>query len=157
MKMKKTIFILAITIPLAAGIIFAGNRSSANKLKDAQTKILISDRDVNSKQNVANTGAGKPVIPEEWITFKNESELKISNHEIRIAELNREIKNQGESSNAKYKKKIAYLDQQNKFMKARLESYEKGPSNWESFKQGFNYDMEAIGKALKDFTVDNKK
>ena len=155
--MKKTIFILAVTIPLAAGIIFAGNWSSANKLKDAQTKILISGRDVKSKQNLANTGAGKTVNPEEWITFKNESELKISNHEIRIAELYREIKNQGELSNAIYKKKIAYLDQQNKFMKARLESYEKGPSNWESFKHGFNYDMEAIGKALKDFTVDNKK
>jgi hypothetical protein len=157
MKMKKTIFILAVTIPLAAGIIFTGYRSSAHKLKAAQTKILISDRDLNAKQNVESIVAGNPINPEEWITFKNESELKISNHEIRIAELNREIKNQGELSNAIYKKKIAYLDQQNKFMKARLESYEKGPSNWESFKHGFNYDMEAIGKALKDFTVDNKK
>ena len=155
--MKKTIFILAVTIPIAAGIIFTGYRSSAHKLKAAQTKILISDRDLNAKQNVENAVAGKPINPEEWITFKNESELKISNHEIRIVELNREIKNQGELSNSVYKKKIAYLDQQNKFLKARLESYEKGPSNWESFKNGFNYDMEAIGKALKDFTVDNKK
>ena len=39
MKMKKTIFILVITIPLAAGIIFTGYRSSANKLKAAQTKM----------------------------------------------------------------------------------------------------------------------
>lgn len=157
MKMKKTIFILVLTIPLAAGIIFTGYRSSAHKLKAAQTKMLLSDRDLNAKQNVANIVAGKPINAEEWITFKNESELKIRNHEIQIAELNREIKNQGKLSEALYKKKVANLEQQNKFMKARLESYEKGPSNWESFKHGFNYDMDAIGEALKDFTADNTK
>lgn len=157
MKMKKTIFILVLTIPLAAGIIFTGYRSSAHKLKAAQTKMLLSDRDLNAKQNVANIVAGKPINAEEWITFKNESELKIRNYEIRIDELNREIKNQRELSEALYKKKVAYLEQQNKFMKARLESYEKGPSNWESFKHGFNYDMDAIGEALKDFTADNTK
>jgi hypothetical protein len=155
--MKKTIFILVLTIPLAAGIIFTGYRSSAHKLKVAQTKMLISDRDLNARQNVAIIEVGKPINPEEWIKFKNESELKIGNNEIQIAELNREIKSQGELSEALYKKKVAYLEQQNKFMKARLESYEKGPSNWESFKYGFNYDMDAIGKALKDFTADNKK
>lgn len=157
MKMKKTIFILVLTIPLATGIIFTGYRSSAHKLKAAQTKMLLSDRDLNAKQNVANIVAGKPINAEEWITFKNESELKIRNHEIQIAELNREIKNQGKLSEALYKKKVANLEQQNKFMKARLESYEKGPSNWESFKHGFNYDMDAIGEALKDFTADNTK
>lgn len=119
--------------------------------------MLLSDRDLNAKQNVANIVAGKPINAEEWITFKNESELKIRNHEIQIAELNREIKNQGKLSEALYKKKVANLEQQNKFMKARLESYEKGPSNWESFKHGFNYDMDAIGEALKDFTADNTK
>lgn len=119
--------------------------------------MLLSDRDLNAKQNVANIVAGKPINAEEWITFKNESELKIRNYEIRIDELNREIKNQRELSEALYKKKVAYLEQQNKFMKARLESYEKGPNNWESFKHGFNYDMDAIGEALKDFTADNTK
>ena len=30
-------------------------------------------------------------------------------------------------------------------------------SNWESFKREFNHDMDEIGQALKDLTVDNKK
>ncbi len=157
MKIKKTIFILVVTIPLAAGIIFAGYRSSANKPNAAQNNILLSDRELNAKQNVANIVAGKPMNTEEWITFKNESELKIKNYEIRITELNGEIKNQGEKYEALYKRKVAYLDQQNKFMKARLESYEKGPNNWESFKQGFNYDLDAIARALKNFNIDYKK
>jgi hypothetical protein len=157
MKIKKTIIILVLAIPLAAGIIFAGYRSSANKPNAALNNILLSDRELNTKQNVANIVAGKPMNTEEWTTFKNESELKIRNYEIRIAELKGEIKSQGEKYEALYKRKVAYLDQQNKFMKARLESYEKGPSNWESFKQGFNYDMAAIEKALKDFPGENAK
>jgi len=157
MKMKKTIFILVLTIPLAAGIIFTGYRSSAHKLKSVQTKMLISEPDLNAKQDVANIAAGKPINSEEWITFKNESELKIKNYEIQIAELNREIKNQVEISEAIYKKAVAYLEQQNKFMKARLESYEKGPSNWESFKHGFDYDMDAIGEALNDLISHGQK
>ena len=157
MKIKKTIFILALAIPLTAGIIFTGYRSSAGRLNAAQTKILISDRDLNSRQKVESIPAVSPINSEEWVKFKNESEVKIRNHEIRITELNGEIKSQGEKYEALYKRKVAYLDQQNKFMKARLESYEKGPSNWESFKQGFNYDLDAIANALKDFLGENAK
>ncbi len=42
-------------------------------------------------------------------------------------------------------------------MKAMLENFEKGPSNWESFNHGFNRDMDAIENALQDLTADNKK
>jgi len=42
-------------------------------------------------------------------------------------------------------------------MRARLVAYEKSQSNWESFKREFNHDMDEIGQALKDLTVDNKK
>ncbi|MCX6260900.1 MAG: hypothetical protein NTY95_08685 [Bacteroidia bacterium] len=112
---------------------------------------------MNAAPKLANTVAEKPINSEEWMTFKSESERKIRNHEIRIAELNLEIKNQGEKSDALYRKKIANLEQQNKFMKAMLENFEKGPSNWESFNRGFNRDMDAIENALKDLTIDIKK
>jgi hypothetical protein len=155
--MKKIIFILALAIPLMAGIIFTGYRSSTQKQKAAQAKDPYANRDLNAAPKLANTVAEKPINSEEWLTFKSESERKIRNHEIRIAELNLEIKNQGEKSDALYRKKIANLEQQNKDMRARLEAYEKSQSNWESFKREFNHDMDAIGQALKDLTVDNKK
>jgi hypothetical protein len=155
--MKKIIFILALAIPLMAGIIFTGYRSSTQKQKAAQAKDPYANRDLNAAPKLANTVAEKPINSEEWLTFKSESERKIRNHEIRIAELNLEIKNQGEKSDALYRKKIANLEQQNKFMKAMLENFEKGPSNWESFNRGFNRNMDAIENALKDLTIDNKK
>ena len=67
------------------------------------------------------------------------------------------MKKPGEIFDALYEKKIANLELQNKDMKARLEAYEKIQSDWESFKYEFNHDMDAIGEALKDLTVDNKK
>ena len=154
--MKKIIFILALAIPLTAGIIFTGYRSSTQKQKAAQSKDPYANRDFNAAM-LENTVAEKQINSEEWMTFKSESERKIRNHEIRIAELNLEIKNQGEKSDALYRKKIANLEQQYKFMKAMLENFEKGPSNWESFNSGFNRDMDAIENALKDLTIDIKK
>jgi hypothetical protein len=38
-----------------------------------------------------------------------------------------------------------------------MDTYEKKQSDWESFKREFNHDMDELGQALKDLTVDNKK
>ena len=143
--MKKIIFILSVTATLMAGIIFSGYRLSAQKQKAAQAKVLYAKQNLNPDEKAATV--------QEWIKFKSESELKIRKVEIRIAEL--KIKNQGEIFDTHYKKKIPYLEEQIKYMKARLEAFEKGPSNWESFKQGFNREMDAIGEALNDLRVDN--
>jgi hypothetical protein len=155
--MKKVIFFVALTIPLMAGIIFTGYWSSTQKQKAAQTKMLYAKGDLIAAQEDANAAIQVVATPEEWKTFRSESELKIRDNEIRITELNVKLKNPGEIFDAPYEKKIALLELQNKDMKARLEAYEKIQSNWETFKREFNHDMVAIGDELKDLTVDNKK
>ena len=154
--MKKMIFILAVTT-IMAGTIFTGCQSSTQKQQAAQDKVQDSRQDLNAAQKNANEVAQKAATAEEWKTFKSESELKIKDNEIRINELTVRMKKPGESFDALYEKKITNLGQQNKDLKARLEAYEKSQSNWESFKREFNHDMDAIGQALKDLTVDNKK
>lgn len=42
-------------------------------------------------------------------------------------------------------------------MKRRSIYYEKSQSDWETFKREYNHDMDELGNALKDLTVDNKK
>jgi len=139
-----------------AGIILTGYRSSTQKQKAAQDNVLYTKRDLNAGQKEANTVAQKSVNAEEWITFNRESELKISKNEIRIIELKIKMKTQGEKTDALCRKNINNLEEQNKYAKARLDNYEKGPGNWESFKYGFNHEMDAIENALNDLTVDNK-
>lgn len=155
--MKKTIFILAATTALLAGIIFAGYRSSAQKQVSARAKVHDAGQDLTTALENTNEAARKESAAEEWITFRNESELKTRENEILVAELNLKKKNPGDISDALYKKKIAYLEQQNEYMKARLKAYEKSQSNWESFKRGFSNEMEVIKNALNDLAVGNKK
>jgi len=132
-----------------AGIIFADYDSSAQKQDAALAKRLYAKKGLNAEQ--------KAIIAKEWKTFRSESELKIKDHEIRINRLNAKMGKQGVMSDAFYKKKIAYLEPQIKYMKERLENYDKAPSNWEEFKYGFGHEMDEIENALNDLTADNKK
>jgi chromosome segregation ATPase len=155
--MKKVIFILAMTTTFMTVTIFTGCQSSTQKQEAAQAKVKDARQDLNEAQKNANEVAQKAATAEEWKTFKRESELKIKNNEIRIAELKIKLKNPGEIFDALYENKIIKLEQQNKDVKAKLEAYEKSQSNWESFKREFNHDMDELGKALKDLTVNNTK
>jgi len=137
--------------------IFTSCRSSVQKQEAAQVKVQDAKQELNTAQKDANAAAMVVATAEEWEAFRNESELKIKANEIRITELNVKMKKPGEIFDAIYEKKITNLEQQNREMRARLVAYEKSQSNWESFKREFNHDMDEIGQALKDLTVDNKK
>jgi DNA-directed RNA polymerase subunit N (RpoN/RPB10) len=140
-----------------AGIIFTGCKSATEKQKAAQDKVLDARKDLIDAKKDANAASIVVATEEEWAIFKKESELKIKENEIRIAELNAKIKKPGEIFDELYVKRIATLEQQNKDMKIRLLAYEKEQSNWASFKREFNHDMDAIAEAFKDLTVNNKK
>jgi len=155
--MKKTIFILSVTITLMAAAIFTSCQSSIQKQEAARDKVQDARQDLNAAQKDANAAAQVVATAEEWEAFRNDSELKIKANEIRITELNVKMKKPGEIFDEIYEKKITNLEQQNREMRARLVAYEKSQSNWESFKREFNHDMDEIGQALKDLTVDNKK
>lgn len=150
--MKKTIYILA-TVIIMAGIILTGFMSSTKKQKAARAGVLYASQDFRG-------GVEEPkaaVNAKEWITFKNESELKIADNESRVNELKVKINNNKELYDATYMRKVAYLEQQIKYMRSRLENYGKSPGNWESFKYGFNNELDVIENDFKKLTGDNKR
>jgi len=140
-----------------AGTIFTGCQSTAQKQDAAQAKVKDARQDLNEAKKEANAIGQEMATAEEWATFRSESEVKIRDNEVRIAELNVKMKKPGEVFDELYAKKIANLELQNKEMRVRLIAYEKSQSNWETFKREFNHDMDELGKALKDLTVDNTK
>lgn len=140
-----------------AGTMLAGCQSSIQKQEDAQAKVQEARQELNAAQKDASAAAQVVATAEEWEAFRNESELKIQANEVRINELTVKMKRPGEIFDAIYEKKITSLEQQNREMRTRLLAYEKSQSNWESFKREFNHDMDAIGQALTDLTVNNKK
>jgi hypothetical protein len=155
--MNKTIITLAITSMLVAGSVFTSCKSPAQKEDAAQAKVEDAQQDLNAAQDKADAATLKVATAEEWKIFKTESEIKIRDNEIRIAELKAKMKKPGKVFDSMYEKRIDALEQQNRDLRLRMETYEKSQSDWETFKAEFNHDMDELGKALKDLTVDNKK
>ncbi len=146
--MKKTIITLAVSSMLIVGSVFTSCKSPAQKEEAAQ-------QDLNEAQNEANAEAQKVATAEEWAEFKIEADAKIQSNEVRIAELTVKLNKPGKILDPIYKQRIETLEEQNRDLKVRLDVYEKNNSDWETFKREFNHDMDELGKALKDFTVDN--
>jgi len=113
--MKIMIFLVASMIPLVAGIQAKG--------QDAR-------QDLNAAQKNTNIIAHQEQTAEEWKTFnKSDFELKIKANEMRITELNVKMIKPSALIDSFYLKKIANLEKENRFMKGRLEAYEKSQSN----------------------------
>jgi hypothetical protein len=128
--MKIMIFLVALTIPLMAGIMFTGYQSSTQKKEDAQVKVQDAKQDLNAAQKDTKAVVQKVATIGEWKTFnKSEFELKIKANEMRITELNVKINKSAELFDAFYVTKIANLEKGNRYLKARLEDYEMSQSN----------------------------
>jgi len=154
--MKKIILTLVVATAFLTGTILTGCQSSAQKEASARDKLQEAKQDLKNVQKDANAEAQKLANAKEWETFKSDAEITIRNNEIRIADLRVKLNKQGTMLDPMYEKKIETLEQQNKDLKKRIEDYEKSQSDWETFKREFNHDMDELGKALKDLTVDNK-
>jgi hypothetical protein len=95
-----------------------------------QAKGQDAKQDLNAAQKNTNAVAQKEQTAEEWKTFnKSDFELKIKANEMRITELNVKMRKPAELFDSFYVKKIANLEKENRFLKARLEAYEKSQSN----------------------------
>jgi len=154
--MKKLILSLAIATTFMAGTIFTSCQSSDHRDGDDNGMMNETQQDMNEMHNDVNSDMPKMASADEWKTFKLESELKINNNEISIKELTVKMNKPGTILDPLYAKKIANLEQKNKDLKIKLETYETNQSDWEKFKREFNHDMDELGKAFKDLTVDNK-
>lgn len=153
--MKKIFFALAVTT------LFTGMTLSC--MPASREEVALEDKVQDAKENVQDAKdslavARKAANAKEWQTFKNNTDSIINENEIRIAELKLKIKKTGKSIDAKYKEKIDILEQKNKDLKAKTATYKNDRSaDWQSFKREFNHDMDELGQAMKDLTVDNKK
>lgn len=136
--MKIMIFLVALTIPLMGGITVTGNQSSTQKQQAAQTKVQYVKQDLNEAQKDTNAVVQKISATEDWKKFnKRDFEQKIKANEMRISELNEKIGKPSELFDAFYLQKIANLEKENKFLKSRVEAFNKSQSKIGSIQLGF--------------------
>lgn len=157
--MKKIIQNLAIAAALIAGTINTSCQSQAERKEAAHEKVQDEKKDLREAREKERVETEKAATAEEWKTFRAENEIKIRDLENRIDELKIKLKKPGKALDAHYEKRINELDVKVRDLRAKIDNYEKENthSNWESFKREFNHDMDEIGKALKDLTVDNER
>jgi len=154
--MKRTTFILPVAISLAIAAFGFSCQSAAQKEKAALKEVQDAKEDLREVRNEANAEAQKIATAEEWKAFRIDADEKIRINDVRIAELRVKMKKPGVAFDELYAKKIDLLQEQNRALTAKMDAYEKSQSNWETFKAEFNHDMEELGQAFKDLTVDNK-
>jgi gas vesicle protein len=150
--MKKTMFTLALALPMAA-VMITGCQSKETKveqaldnLQDAKEEVVEADQELNQLLN------------DSIQLFIKESGEIIIGYEASMTEIKTRLANNKEENQITLENNLAMLEQKSGEMKTKLEEYkEDGRENWISFKDEFNYDMEELGNALKDLKEDNVK
>ncbi len=147
--MKNSISTLAVSILLVAFALFSGCQSSEKKVDEAQEDVTEANKalDEANAEYLADIEA-----------YRREKADAIAANDSSIVALKAKIANEKKDVKADYEKKITELEQKNKDLKVKMDDYkDEGKENWESFKREFNHDMDELGNALKDLTVNNKK
>jgi hypothetical protein len=158
--MKKTtfsIFTMASMLAFMTAVSMTSCDSAATKSDKADAKVEGAKDDLKDAQKEASTAAMKAANEAEWQAFKAETQVRMDANDAAIAELKTNMKKAGKKVDATYTETIEKLQQKNKDFKAKMDNYEIQKSDWASFKTEFNHDMDELGNALKDLTVNNKK
>ncbi len=154
--MKKTIYTLA-AITLMTATVLVGCNTSTKKEEDAKDDVADARENTEDAKEELMV-AKKEANAEEWKKIKKETNKRITENKIRIAQLKVKMIKSGYSIDTLYAKKIEELEQKNKDIKIKVDSYKNDTSDdWELFKREYNHDMDQLNRAIKDMTISNKK
>jgi hypothetical protein len=154
--MKKSILVLAVAT-FIAGNVFTSCKSNSEKEEDAVENVQDAKENLEDVTEDINNDAITKANDEEWQTYKAEANKTIAENEARIIALKNAKNKAGTTFDATYKKNIETLEDRNAALKSKIEDYENNQTDWSSFKREFDSDMNELGEALKDLTVNNKK
>lgn len=153
--MKKIIFTLAVTT-FMAGTVLIGCQDYSKKEEAAKDNVEEARDNLNdAKEELSYVRAA--ATEKEWNDFRDSTNTTIKQNEMRIAEMKINMKKTGKSIDEAYAKKIEELEEKNKEIKLKVQTYKNDTnSDWESFKEEYKRDMDGLGQALKNLTVDNR-
>lgn len=154
--MRKPIFNLLIAATLMASFTLTGCQTPEQKAAAAETNLEDAQKELAEAEEDKMTADQNAVDAVEWQKFRTDTEAKIKANEVRIVELREKKKTSGQKLDVVYTQRIDTLEQRNIGMRTWMNDYENSNTDWALFKREFNHDMDELGKALKDLTVDNK-
>lgn len=135
------------TIAALSVTLFVACSSPSQKVENAKTDLKDAKQELNEAQqdSIAN-----------FETFKKESEERINKNEIAIAAFKARMASNKNEFKEKDQKMIDELEQRNINMRKKIAEYkENGKDDWTAFKDEFNHDMDELGDAIKNITINN--
>lgn len=147
--MKKTIFRFTALACMAFSILNLYGQETDKKtekakdnLQDAKIEVVEANQDLKVAQDV------------DFQEFKKESDKKFTKNKESISDLKIKILKIDEKNRAINQKRLDELELKNINLQKQLTDYKvEGPEKWATFKSKFNYEMDDLVKALKNFTI----
>lgn len=137
--MKKSICTLAIVASISGALIISCKPATKEE-KEAQEKVELARNKVEDDRGSLNV-AKKEAFQEEWTAIEYSGDSIIKINELRIAKLKRRMKNSAKSIDDEYQKKIDFIEQKNKDLKIKMDTYKNDVnSDWQSLKRKFTND-----------------
>ncbi len=150
--MKKTMFSFAVAATMLVGTASLTSCSSpAQKEENAKEEVVDAQHDLAEAQQDAAQATVQAATEEEWQAFKAETNAKIDANQALIGELRkRKRKADNEMTEDAYKAQIDGLQERNKQLRDRMDAYESNKSDWATFRNQYNNDMDELGRSLRD-------
>jgi len=147
--MKKSIFTLALMAFSAITLSTSYGQEPDKKtekakenLQEERLDVVEAKLDLKEAQNV------------DYLSFKTESEVKFNKNQESINDLKIKILKNDEKYRNENQTRVVTLEQRNISLQKEIADYkDEGLEKWTAFKNKFNYDMDELIKAIKDFTI----
>lgn len=131
------------TIIISAVITMIACTSPSQKVENAKTDLK------DARQEKLDSVA-------DYELFKQESEERIHKNEVAIEAFKARMASDKKHMKENDQKMIDELEQRNINMRKRIAEYkENGKDEWSAFKVEFTHDMDELGTAVKNITVQN--
>lgn len=148
--MKKTILGLSTATFLCVALL-TGCSSPSQKEENAKEEVQEKKEDLVDAQQEATQASIVAANAEEWQEFKNATQARIDENQAVIAELRkRKRKANDEMTEEAYKIKIDEYQMANKQLRQRMDDYERNQSDWATFKDQYNRDLNQLSQSIKD-------
>jgi hypothetical protein len=119
--------------------------------KEDQAKIAVSKAEADLDK--AYTDLDQATQEKEWAAFLEEAEKKIIRNDDRISELKSKRAMPGNAVDPVYSERIEVLEMQNATIRARIADSKNQQTNWKTFQEEVNSELDDIGTSINEFSV----
>lgn len=150
--LMKNKFLVLSASAFIAGAILTGCNSPTEKVQKAEEQVDQANKELEqAKKDLEEYRADSA-------RYMEIAARQIAANQQRIAQLREELSKPGKKAQETISEQIDELEKRNNEIREKVAAYRYvRKEQWESFKKELDHDINELGDALRDFTIDNRK